>query len=102
MALKWVGKMRTSERGNQEPVSAPFEYAVPCQDLEDDELREIAKAHGIRRDVLERRLRDTGLFEIVAGKSGEDEEEPAPPVAEEQGEGEGPSDEGVAVFGEGD
>lgn len=74
MAVEWIGEFRMSGRGNIEPVRAPSDPAVPCRDLDDDELRQIARDNGTRRDVLERRLEKSGLFKIVKGGKDDDED----------------------------
>lgn len=50
MAVKFIGKFL--------PNGEPERYivGVPCRDLDDAELRELAKAEGKRRDVYEREL----------------------------------------------
>lgn len=82
MAVEWIGKFREDADGNREPVA--YIVGVPCKDLDDDELREIARTEGTRRDVLERRLRDSGLFRITKAAP-EEPEEPDEPEQEDTG-----------------
>lgn len=53
MAVKWIGPMNEV---NGEMVAQHAYPHIPTRDLDDDELRELAKSQETRRDALERML----------------------------------------------
>ena len=77
MAVKWIGKWRVPPGGSEPPEPERYIVGVPCKDLDDDELRELAHQEGKRRDVYERELERSGLFVVV-----EKEQAPAVPAEE--------------------
>lgn len=86
MAVEWIGKFTTTASGNVEPLA--WIVDIPCRDIDDGELRAIAKAHGTRRDALERSLVKSGLFRMGAeSKPDEPDEEPEPADDDEGGVG---------------